>query len=740
MLRALLAALAIVLLLSSCGGGSGVDLSNQLLPQEAIARTVANGDLPAQEIVYMSDFKYGEQNHLFSIQLVDNPNKALLEDLGTFPPNGDDYYTFNAQIGTTADGTRVYCFDYWTGMIVYYDVEAEEFVNPGILIHTGSTVYHVGEVTFSAPTSSWPDWGELYVATTSANNILRVDPLTGVAVDLGTMTNTDTGGKIKVEAGDLAFDDEGNFYLMTMGGTAPGSTYTPPGIYEVFGWDTGGPLTAEIVRPLSGGTYRGLAITDGGAGDWLGDSDTGSPPDYIIKFEAGGSDVSYEMYLDGSLYNHGAGGDMSVGRIGCEPGVTDLIAGQYEDVGSVTVWHAVIDNDPEDPDMPNGDYLAVKFEIDPDLQDEWCITETHLDVETNPDLFPQTKKGNPIPGQFAYSDDHGCVSEYTYYITPDPGWCTADALYIAAHAVVRNSGDAATIYLSEIYDPGLGSGRPATGIFSVAYANNRWEVSPRGELIVYDGDGNAVKTFYSSHIAISPDGQYIYGIDNGSGAFIGMQGHLARYEVGTGTVIDVGDTILLNDPTQLAYAPNDMLYAIDQTSDKLYTVNPATAAALEIGNIYNQATGVAIDIGGADVVFRSDGYMWLVTNGSRTGAPAGMYKVEDYTTVPIQAQHVRGQDSTFTGLADTFDGLGSLIGSSTNDNFYVWDFDLVTGLPLAPTWSRMYKPDGNYYYHYWGDMTSLPEHEYRWETAWGDGTEFDGNQWGMYFMWTPCCH
>jgi len=427
------------MLLASCGGGSSITPGEDNLaantgePDAVIAARTPSDDLPADEIVYMSDFKYGQANHLYSIYLNEDTGEAELTDLGTFPDNSAElpaqyqnpvgYYTFNAQIGTTADGTRVYCFDYWSGMMVYYDVESGTFVDTGFKIHTGSTVLNVGEVTFGAPYDG-NDWGDLYVATTSGNNILRVDPLTGAAENMGTIAY-DLGGYISVSAGDLAFDDEGNFYLLTVG--SPGK-----GIYLIEGWEGDGPwsLTGSLLRAIGGtASYRGLAITDGGAGDWLGDNDTGLaiPPnfDYIVKFESGGADVPYPMYLGGSPFNHGAGGDMSVGRLGqeeqCPPYETNLIAGQNINVGTVTI-------------EPGDGELLVTYEI---TEPGWCMTESHLHVATAWEDIPQ-KNGNPVPGQFDYASYYDpCVTSDTYVIPAEEGWCAEDYLYIAAHAVVR---------------------------------------------------------------------------------------------------------------------------------------------------------------------------------------------------------------------------------------------------------------------------------------------------------------
>jgi hypothetical protein len=76
------------------------------------------------------------------------------------------------------------------------------------------------------------------------------------------------------------------------------------------------------------------------------------------------------------------------------PFVTQLIAGGGSpdiavDVGEVQVWN-------------DGDHPYVKYLVDAELTPGGAptlITETHLAVATNPSDLPQTKKGNPIPGQ-----------------------------------------------------------------------------------------------------------------------------------------------------------------------------------------------------------------------------------------------------------------------------------------------------------------------------------------------------
>ena len=105
--------------------------------------------------------------------------------------------------------------------------------------------------------------------------------------------------------------------------------------------------------------------------------------------------------------------------------ITNLLAGKYTDVGDVYVWN-------------DESCLYVWYETN---EMGWYLTEAHLDVQCDPDEIPQTKKGNPIPGQFAYSTCFEETDEQT-------NWCKAisredlecsdcdEVVTIAAHAVV----------------------------------------------------------------------------------------------------------------------------------------------------------------------------------------------------------------------------------------------------------------------------------------------------------------
>lgn len=114
-----------------------------------------------------------------------------------------------------------------------------------------------------------------------------------------------------------------------------------------------------------------------------------------------------------------------------DPQTQDLLAGQDINVGTVSVWN-------------DETTLYVQYMTDAD----WVIGETHLAVATSLEGIPQTKKGNPKVGKFAYHAQHDpWVTEYTYAM-PVPQ-VTGTKVYIAAHAVVLK---AAPYYASVIVD------------------------------------------------------------------------------------------------------------------------------------------------------------------------------------------------------------------------------------------------------------------------------------------------
>jgi hypothetical protein len=78
--------------------------------------------------------------------------------------------------------------------------------------------------------------------------------------------------------------------------------------------------------------------------------------------------------------------------------------------------------------------VVTGLEVTFTASDNWCMTQTHLDVESHPDDFPTTRNGNPIPGRFAYQQTYdSCVTIASYTV---PFTTLPVPVYIAAHAVL----------------------------------------------------------------------------------------------------------------------------------------------------------------------------------------------------------------------------------------------------------------------------------------------------------------
>lgn len=122
------------------------------------------------------------------------------------------------------------------------------------------------------------------------------------------------------------------------------------------------------------------------------------------------------------------------------PLVVPLIAGRTIDVGTVEVWL-------------QEECLHVRYTTDA----PWCLAETHMHVVADdPALFPQTKTGNPKPGQFAYGMTHAPgTASYTYCL-PIAGLEEAEVLYFAAHAEVEQWVAGACLGAESAWAAGLG--------------------------------------------------------------------------------------------------------------------------------------------------------------------------------------------------------------------------------------------------------------------------------------------
>ena len=130
--------------------------------------------------------------------------------------------------------------------------------------------------------------------------------------------------------------------------------------------------------------------------------------------------------------------------VGCydagAPFVADLIAGgggnAGEIAGQLQVWN--------DADNIYVTYLT---------NDDWCLNEVHLDIQTDASAVPQ-KNGNPQPGRFAYkADGLDCISAYTFTVANT--FSGYDSLAIAAHSAVRTAEPIGTTVNISQFEQGL---------------------------------------------------------------------------------------------------------------------------------------------------------------------------------------------------------------------------------------------------------------------------------------------
>lgn len=134
---------------------------------------------------------------------------------------------------------------------------------------------------------------------------------------------------------------------------------------------------------------------------------------------------------------------------------TTLMAGQNIPVGTVT-----IENDEQ--------YLYVTYQTD----GNWLITETHLDVATQPVDLKQTSKGNAIAGQFAYKSDHDPGVITVTHTIDLSAWPSNSNLYLAAHCVVVSGSESETAWAEGMEFPGK------NWAMYVAYTMQSCEPSP----------------------------------------------------------------------------------------------------------------------------------------------------------------------------------------------------------------------------------------------------------------------
>ena len=122
-------------------------------------------------------------------------------------------------------------------------------------------------------------------------------------------------------------------------------------------------------------------------------------------------------------------------------------------------------------------------------------------------------------------------------------------------------------------------------------------------------------------MAASPDGSVLYAIDK-------FSANLGAYDVMADSFSTIGTVKIGATPVTgivlAATSPQGVLYVASDDTDNLYTIDTTTALATSLGHVYNGSpAGAFVNISGADLVFGSDGVLYLWTNSSKSGAPNG---------------------------------------------------------------------------------------------------------------------
>lgn len=110
----------------------------------------------------------------------------------------------------------------------------------------------------------------------------------------------------------------------------------------------------------------------------------------------------------------------------CTDKIVDLIAGQDEVIGSVTVTN-------------DDDEITVTYS----LAGDWYMTESHLHFAMDCDDIPQTGSGNPQVGRFEFSRNYDPATQNDTYVASldAQGFEEEDLICIAAHAAVFEDED-----------------------------------------------------------------------------------------------------------------------------------------------------------------------------------------------------------------------------------------------------------------------------------------------------------
>ena len=233
------------------------------------------------------------------------------------------------------------------------------------------------------------------------------------------------------------------------------------------------------------------------------------------------------------------------------------------------------------------------------------------------------------------------------------------------------------------------SGTDPTTLFEVTLNDNTGEA----ELTELLGPGEYSDNDFdqTDAIATTPSGDEVLFYDKSSG-------HLGTYDIAADSFTDEG--AISGDPGGVVlagYSPSGTLWAASQDTNELYTVD------LMGGPSVTSQGDTGIDLSGADLVFSSDGTMYIWTADTDDD---GLYKVDDPgndpTAVPVDEDNIGEKEERITGLAIRGGGNGDIVASDRdNDEIHVVD---RTDGSIADSYEMTL--DGSPYEYDFGDMTA----------------------------------
>ncbi|MFO7652311.1 MAG: hypothetical protein R6X25_00655 [Candidatus Krumholzibacteriia bacterium] len=313
----------------------------------------------------------------------------------------------------------------------------------------------------------------------------------------------------------------------------------------------------------------------------------------------------------------------------------------------------------------------------------YLLEEVHVYVGSEP--LPMLRNGHwtVAPGQYTYTNDHvGGLNEYPVEIP----YMNGD-VYVIAHAVVSGDysmGDCGEPgcdpFIPTPCEPGVyladGGGSPVT-LNRVEFDNGTANLI---ELVDFTGDN---RFGFVNHIGATPDGAWVYVIAEDTG-------WVGRYSVAGDYFEPLGE--IAGFPTGLVLVTIDpageYIYVGSQDTEEIFTVDISTLALSLLGD-----TG--IDLHGADMTFRNDGMLYLITN---SPVDAGLYTIDLTNGMATVVGGFPGAPEFVTGVA-LMPGTATIIVSDPERNEILEVFD-----GMDRVWSL--SKNGMPFNHVWGDMAS----------------------------------